>query len=272
MTPITSLQNATIGVAHFSAIHLPPSEFVVNAAKAGFKSVGLRLNPAFPGAPSYELPKGSLAAAEFRTLLDGEGVQVFDIEFFIIGPDFSTAAVEPIVAAAADIGAKRLSACGDDPNHDRLLGNFIAFCALATRYGMAVDLENMGWRTVKTYKDSAALVQASGQSNAGALVDAIHFFRNGGSLDEINIDIVQHLQLCDVAGPAPERPEEMMTEARAGRLAPGDGDLPLEKLLLTLASTAHLSVEVPLVGNGDPLSHLKNLYQKTSAVLTRSVR
>lgn len=270
MTPISPMQDISIGVAHFSAIHLSPSELVVNAAAAGFKSVGLRLNPAFPGAPSYELPKGSKAAAEFRSLLDGEGMRVFDIEFFIIGPEFSAAAIEPIVAAAADIGAKRLSACGDDTNHDRLLGNFIAFCALAARYGMSADLENMGWRTVKTYEDSAALVQSSGQSNAGALVDAIHFFRNGGRVDEINIDIVRHLQLCDVAGPAPQRPEDMVAEARSGRLAPGDGDLPLEKLLAKLAGTAHISVEVPLVGNGDAVAHLKNLFQRTRLLFSQA--
>lgn len=257
----------SIGVAHFSAIQLPPHDLVVQAASAGFRSLGLRLHPAFPGAPFYQLPHGSRTAQEFRRLLDGEGMDVFDIEFFIIGPDFQAQSLEQIVADAADIGARRLSVCGDDPDRGRLIGNLSEFCALAGRYGMAVDLENMGWRTVNTYRESAAVVQACGQDNLGVLVDAIHFFRNGGNVQDIDPDIVRHVQLCDVAGPAPQGAEAMINEARSGRLPPGDGILPLPDLLSALGGKAAISVEVPLVADGSPLEHLRELHLKARAVL-----
>lgn len=264
---MTDGKDVSVGVAHFSAIHLPPAKFAKNAAAAGFNKVGLRLHPAFPGAPFYELPHGSRAASDFRSVLDGEGMEVFDIEFFILGPQFKAASIEHIVAAAADIGAKRLSACGDDGDQERLIGNLVAFCDLAARYGMAVDVENMGWRTIGTYGQSAALVQACEQPNAGALVDAIHFFRNGGDVNEINANVVHHVQLCDVAGPAPIVAEDMMLEAREGRLAPGDGALPLKELISKLAGRAAISVEVPLVGNADPQEHLKKLSLSTRKIL-----
>ncbi len=267
MTDARQMQKNPIGVAHFSAIQLPPQEFVRQAAAAGFGSVGLRLYPAFAGAPYYELPRGSRAASEFRSLLDSEGMKVFDIEFFIVGPDFQAASVEHIVAAAADIGAKRLSACGDDADRSRLIENFNAFCQLAGRYGMAVDIENMGWRAVSSYSESAALVHACGQDNAGALVDAIHFFRNGGDVDEIDVDIVRHVQLCDVVGPPPKGAEDMMKEARSGRLAPGDGILALKDLIAKLDGKAAISVEVPLVGDTPASAHLRNLNLKTREVL-----
>lgn len=267
MTQALDVKDIPVGVAHFSAIKVPPPQFVRHAATAGFNAVGLRLHPAFPGAPSYELPQGSKAASEFRTVLDSEGMKVFDIEFFILGPDFNAASVEHIVAAAADIGAKRLSACGDDDDRERLIGNLIAFCQLAGRYGLAVDVENMGWRTIKTYRDSASLVEACGQTNCGALVDAIHFFRNGATVEEIEVDIVRHLQLCDVRGSAPQRPEDMMHEAREGRLAPGDGELALNELIGKLVCKAAISVEVPLVGNMEPQAHLRNLNLKTRKIL-----
>lgn len=257
------MKDILLGVAHFSAIQLSPSELVTHAAKAGFNAVGLRLHPAFPGAPYYELPQNSGAAAEFRTVLDGEGMKVVDIEFFILGPDFNAALVEHIVAAAADIGAKSLSACGDDGDRGRLIGNLIAFSQLAARYGMSVDLENMGWRTVNTYDVSAAVVEEAAQENLGVLVDAIHFFRNGGDIDRIDQKMVHHLQLCDVRGPAPQLSEDMINEARSGRLAPGDGDLPLSELVSKLVGRAAISVEVPLVGNVDPGTHLRHLNLKT---------
>ena len=190
MVALGSKSGKQIGVAHFSAIALTPADFARTAARAGFSRIGLRLSPAFPGAPYYEVPVGSPVAEELRSVLSGEGIEVFDIEFFILAPSFSVSAMEATVAAAANIGAKRLSVCGDDPDRSRLVSNFAEFCDLARNYGLAVDIENMGWRTVRTFTDSLSLVETCGAPNAGALLDGLHFFRNGGTLrsfpDEID--------------------------------------------------------------------------------------
>ncbi|ARO24281.1 sugar phosphate isomerase/epimerase [Rhizobium sp. S9] len=264
MAAVTSKSAPLIGVAHFSAILLSPIEFAKAAACAGFSRVGLRLNPAFPGAPYYELPVGGSAARELKTVLAGEGIEVFDIEFFVIDPSFDASSVEATVAAAANIGARRLSVCGDDPDQARLASNFSDLCGLADRYGLAVDIENMGWRVIKTFQDSVNLVKASGARNAGALVDGVHFFRNGGTLASLRTEIgrVRHVQLCDVTGPAPVTPEEMITEARGGRFAPGEGELPLKELVAAVDSSAAISVEVPLAGSAPPETHLKHLYDR----------
>ncbi|MBB2751993.1 UNVERIFIED_ORG: sugar phosphate isomerase/epimerase [Rhizobium aethiopicum] len=262
MAASTSKSPVPIGVAHFSSIMLPPAEFAKIAKRAGFTRIGLRLHPAFPGAPYYELPVGSAAAGELKAVLAGEEVEVFDIEFFVIDPAFDASSVEATVAAAANIGARRLSVCGDDPDHARLLSNFSDFCVLAERYGLAVDIENMGWRVVKAFADGIDLVTEAGMENAGVLVDGIHFFRNGAALADLraNLDKVKHVQLCDVAGPAPTKPEEMIAEARSGRLPPGEGELPLDDLVAAVGAAASISVEVPLVGSMAPEVHLKHLF------------
>uniref|UniRef100_UPI0031015A89 sugar phosphate isomerase/epimerase family protein n=1 Tax=Neorhizobium sp. EC2-8 TaxID=3129230 RepID=UPI0031015A89 len=262
----------SIGVAHFSAIHLAPNEFVRQAAAAGFSSVGLRLHPAFPGAPFYELLEGSDAACTLQSTLRSEGMRVFDIEFFIIDANFDAHAIESIVAAAANLGASRLTACGDDAEGGRLAENLASFCRLAQRYGLAVDVENMGWRAVRTFADSVALVEACAAENAGVLIDALHFFRNGAKASDIerSIERVKHIQLCDVAGAVPSLPGEMIAEARGGRLAPGDGELPLMELLKWTGRAANVSVEVPMVGNQPTQQHLNDLFQKTARVLTAS--
>ncbi|TIU64786.1 MAG: sugar phosphate isomerase/epimerase, partial [Mesorhizobium sp.] len=228
-----------------------------------------RLHPAFPGAPFYELPVGSHSAQEFKTVADGEGIKVFDIEFFVIDESFLAASHEATVAAAANIGARRLSVCGDDRDGGRLATNLSEFCALAARYAMSVDIENMGWRTVRTFRDSLAILNACGAENAGALVDGIHFFRNGASIDELraNSGKVKHIQLCDVRGPAPKTSDAMIAEARSGRLAPGEGELPLKDLCAATEHGAAISVEVPLVGPVDPKAHLKHLHAGALGIL-----
>ncbi|MBX4996535.1 sugar phosphate isomerase/epimerase family protein [Rhizobium lentis] len=268
MAAATSKSAPPIGVAHFSSILLPPAEFAKAAARAGFSRIGLRLHPAFPGAPYYELPAGGSAAGELKSVLAGEGVEVFDIEFFVIDPPFEASLMEATVAAAANIGACRLSVCGDDPDQSRLVSNLSDLCRLADRYGLAVDVENMGWRVTRTFQDSVSLVKASGARNAGALVDGVHFFRNGGTLASLRTETlwVKHVQLCDVAGPAPVTPEEMIAEARGGRFAPGEGELPLKELIAAVDGCAAISVEVPLTGSAPPEVHLKNLYDKAEGL------
>jgi hypothetical protein len=44
-----------LGIAHFTVIDVPPTELAGLAARIGYRHIGLRLHPAFPGAPFYEI-------------------------------------------------------------------------------------------------------------------------------------------------------------------------------------------------------------------------
>ena len=165
---------------------------------------------------------------------------------------------------AAALGAQRLSVCGDDADRSRLADNFAALCAVAAEVGMGVDLENMGWRPVRTFGDSLAVVEAAGADNAGVLVDALHFFRNGGTVEALAASPagrIRSLQLCDVTGPDPTTDEARIAEARGGRLAPGDGELPLAAMLAAAPRDATLSVEVPIDAATPPEQHLRKLFE-----------
>lgn len=259
-----------IGVAHFSAIDLAPLDFVRAAAKAGFARVGFRLHPAFPGAPFYELPAGSMAARDVRSAMADHGVSLFDIEFVVLSADFRPETLTPMLEGAAALGAKRLSVCGDDPDEARLTDTFAGLCDLCAGYGMSVDLENMGWRSLASFEAALRVVEASGRANAGVLVDAIHLFRNGGRVDEVAsapAGRIAALQLCDVRGEAPLSAEGMVAEARSGRFAPGEGMLPLAELLAAVPRETAIAVEVPIAQGREPADHLAHLARCAGHVL-----
>jgi hypothetical protein len=76
-----------IGVAHLSALDLPPIAFARHAALAGFNSIGMRLSPAMPGGTAHPLRAGSADIRELKRVLAGEPIAVADIEFVALLPD-----------------------------------------------------------------------------------------------------------------------------------------------------------------------------------------
>jgi hypothetical protein len=70
-----------------------------------------------------------------RTRLVDTGLSVYDIEFAVIDANFKPGTLAPIPESAAELGAKRLGLCGDDPDGSRLIGNFAALCDLAAGFG-----------------------------------------------------------------------------------------------------------------------------------------
>ncbi|SFU91125.1 Sugar phosphate isomerase/epimerase [Methylobacterium sp. 174MFSha1.1] len=249
-----------LGLAHFTCIGVTPVDLVRLGARTGCAAVGLRLYPAFPGAPFYALPAGSDVFREMRRALADEGMRVHDIEFVTLSEDFVPASLAGMLESAAGLGARRLSVCGDDPDRPRLVARFAELCDLAAGFGLGVDLECMAWRQVASLPDAVRVVEAAGRPNGGVLVDALHLARTGGSPEDVRAvppGLIRHAQLCDAPAEAPRSTDAIIQEARAGRLPPGDGALPLRALVAALPATASLSIEVPITGATAPEDHVR---------------
>jgi sugar phosphate isomerase/epimerase len=255
-----------LGLAHFTALEVPPLDLLRLAAAVGYAFVGLRLHPAFPGSPFYEIRPGSDAMREMRRRIEGDGIGVYDIEFVTIAADFLPAGLTPVLASAAELGARRVSVCGDDPDRSRLIANFAALCDLAAGFGMGVDLECMAWRSVASLPDARRVVDAAGRSNGGVLVDALHLSRTGGApadLRDVPAALLRNVQLCDAPLARPATEEAIIQEARSARLPPGEGELPLRDLLAELPEDVCLSVEVPMGTAVPPERRVQQVYQAT---------
>jgi len=258
-----------LGIAHFTVIDVPPVELARLAAKIGYSAIGLRLYPAFPGAPFYELPLGSESSRDMQACLRGEGISVYDIEFVVIGPDFSAASLTATLESASALGAKRLSVCGDDSDWSRLVENFSALCDLAAQFAISVDLECMPWRSVSSVPVALRLVETAGRRNSGVLIDALHLSRSGGFPDTVKAvppHLVQSAQLCDARAARPQTNDEIILEARSQRLLPGEGALPLQELITVLPDNTVLSVEVPNAGQNAE-HHARHVYDAAQRVL-----
>jgi sugar phosphate isomerase/epimerase len=90
-----------------------------------------------------------------------------------------------------------------------------------------------------------AHAEASGDDRAGLLLDSMHVFATGTSLEAVAAlprNRVVHAQLCDTFA-ASEVP--YFERAKFERLAPGEGDLSLADFLRALAGDVALGLEIP---------------------------
>jgi sugar phosphate isomerase/epimerase len=238
----------SISLAALTVLELAPPDMVSCAAEAGFSHVGIRLLPATPTEPQYDLVGDTPLTRDIARRLADTGVQVLDVEIFRLKPDTRVADYEAAVATAARLGARQLLVAGNDPDEGRLVERFAAFCDLAAGYGLDASLEFMPWTDAKDLLQGARIVEAADRDNGGLLIDPFHLSRSRSRIEDIaNVrpTRLKFMQFCDVPATMPPTMDAILAEARAERLFPGEGSVDLVALLRAVPPDIPLSVEVP---------------------------
>ena len=254
-----------LGLAALTVLELPHEEQVSVAAQAGYSHVGLRLVPV-AGQP-YNYPV-DLAAIEAR--LAASGVRVLDVEVFRLTGETKVNDYEPAMAAAARLGAAHLLVHGADADEARLIDSFGRLCDLAARYRLVANLEPMPWVDVSNVAKALRVLDGAGCANSGLLVDAIHFFRAGdepGGLATVPQRYLHYAQFCDARRERPADMPEIIRQARADRLMPGEGGLDLVGLLRALPAGLPLSLEIPYARPMPALERAKRAREATLRLL-----
>ena len=237
-----------ISLAALTVLELSPPDMVSCAADAGYSHVGIRLLPATPTEPHHDIVGDTPMLREVERRLADTGIKVLDVEIFRLKPDTRIADYEAAIATAARLGASDLLVAGNDPDEARLVDSFGAFCDLAARYGLRAGLEFMPWTDARDLVQASRIVERCARANAGVLIDPFHLSRSGSRIEDvaaIPVSRLHFMQFCDVPAAIPATMDEILAEARAERLFPGEGGLDLLALLRSVPRDLPLSVEVP---------------------------
>ena len=238
-----------IGLAALTVLELTPPDMVTCAAEAGYDTIGLRIIPGTPEEVAYPIFGDTPMRRETARRVAAGGISVLDIEIFRLKPETDLDEFIPALDTGAALGATEALVAGHISDEGELAERFGAFCDLATRFGIAANLEAMPWTEAKNFAQAARIVEAAGRSNAGILVDPIHFDRGGSRAEEIATvprGRLRYAQLCDAPAERPRDLETLLLQARAERLMPGDGGLDLLGILRALPRDIPLSLEVPM--------------------------
>jgi sugar phosphate isomerase/epimerase len=235
-------------LAYLSSHRSTPAEAIRIAAQTGYQHVGLRVWPNAPGAPQQHLLDQPQALRETLAAQRDTGVGVFDLEIIRINADFDPHTWDALYDLGAQLKAKAILVAGDDPDETRLTAHYARLCEVMQPYGMSADLEFMPWTEVKDAQQALRIVRNAGMpSNAGILVDALHFGRSTTTLDDIRAiprQLLHYAQICDAQAGLHFTTEEMIHTARCERLLPGDGNIDVHGLFAALPADLTVSVEV----------------------------
>jgi sugar phosphate isomerase/epimerase len=240
-----------LGIEFISVLGQAPVDFVALAHKLGCKAIGLAPSPItgpLAGEPAWTLRNNPTLVRELKQALRDYDVRVSLGEGFIIMPGRDMRDAKADFELMAELGAQRLNACAMEGDAGRNLDQFATFAAMAREYNLPVTVEFMPSSPVATLDAAITFLKASGATNAGVLVDAMHLFCSGGSaqaLANVAPGLVTYAQLCDAKQASFY--DGYFQDARSNRLMPDEGMLPLAEFVRALPSDCPIGLEVPMM-------------------------
>jgi sugar phosphate isomerase/epimerase/4-hydroxyphenylpyruvate dioxygenase-like putative hemolysin len=235
-------------LAHLTALSLSPPELVEAAADAGYRYVGLRLTRVTPQEPHYPLATDPALMRTTKVRLAATGIEVLDVELARISPDDDPREFLRFLEAGAELGARHVITQLPDPDRARKIERFAQLCELAQPLGLTIDLEFPSWTETPDLREAVRVVRAADQSNAGILVDLLHFARSGSSLADLRqlpAGWFHFVHVCDAPPGVPATNEGLIHTARFERLFPGEGGIDVHGVLDALPPGLPYALEIP---------------------------
>lgn len=241
---MTTSPRRQVGLAQLSLVGTAPPDLVIIAAEAGFDFIGARVRPVTATERAYDLQPGSPMLKETLARMRDTGVTVRDIEFLLLDGSGQREAWLRMMAAGQALGASSLTVAGADADTSRLADTLARMTEDGRGFGIVPTLEPISYQPVNSIPDAAGLAR---QAGCKIVVDALHFNRFGGTVEQLaaSADLVPLLQLCDGPVQRPASREDLVAESRSERGVPGEGGFDLAALVAALPAGTPVSVETP---------------------------
>ncbi len=267
MTQLSTLPSmdhhaSRIGIEFISALGMPPPAFVALAADLGCRHIGMALEPIvrlrkFSG---WSLRDDAALRRDMIAAMQDRGVSISLGEGFVARPGIDLRDAGGDLDLLCELGVRRVGMISADSDHARALDQCAAFAELADARGLDSLLEFMPGLPIGNVQSAAAAIRHVGKPTFRVLIDTMHFFRSGSTLQQLAAlapEQIGYVQLCDV--PRVSRHESYANEARFDRLAPGAGELPLLDFLAAVPGDVIVGLEVPMLDRAEAGMALQEL-------------
>ena len=237
-------------LAHLTVLSLTPPQLVDVAARTGYDGVGVRMTRVTPDEVLYPLATDRALRKETMARVADTGVRIHDIELLRMDPTLDADHFLPCLDAGAELGARHAIAQLPDPDRERATERFARLCDLAKPLGIFISLEFPHWTETGNLTEATKVVRAVNRSNAGILIDMLHFGRSDSSQEELAKlprEWFRFAHVCDAAKEMPPTMAGIIRTARDERLFPGEGGIAVREILSCLPPDIPYALEIPKV-------------------------
>lgn len=261
-----------LGIEMLTLLGMPPVDHVRLAGELGCVgiSTGLTGLPLtmfgitdFAPYPMWSLRDDPALRREMIAAMRDCGVHIALGEGFRARSDGDVREASADLDLMAELGARRINAiCIEeamvaDGSAVEQLG---VLADLTAERGMVFTIEFTPPHGINSFDRALEVCRQIGPGRARVLVDAMHFFRTGGTVEQLQAtdpDWIGYAQLCD--GRMAGWDEGYFGEAMFARQVPGEGELPLREWIAALPADCEIGLEVPrlddLRGGTSPREH-----------------
>jgi sugar phosphate isomerase/epimerase len=216
-----------------------PVQLVEAAAQAGFDFGGMWME--------CDQWTDATTRAVAQRLRD-TGLKLLDIEVAWIKPGPPNPDLLRMIEVGAELGAQNVLCVSSDPDRGATRDKLAMLMERGEACGIRINLEFMLSTEVKTIQDASALLAEIDSRAAGLLIDSLHWYRSGGTVEDVAAvprKWLSYVQLCDApaVGPHPTDPQMLLVEASNDRLPLGHGALPLRALIDQLPDGLPIGIE-----------------------------
>lgn len=228
---------------------MEPLPYIKLARDLGCDHIGMQVAPVTTIPELYSdwsLRDNPQLVRDIRAALSDYGLSVHLGEGFLLQDDTDVRDFAPDLALLAEVGARSASICSFDADRNRAFDALAVFAEMAREAGLSATLEFAPALGIADLPTAVDAVGYAAVPDFGIVIDAMHFFRSGAIVDDlVRLDpaLISYVQLCDV----PQASSlDYVTEACFERRGPGEGNLPLKKLVASLPSDIVVGLETPM--------------------------
>ena len=244
-----------LGIEMLTLLGMPPVEHVRLAGELGCVgiSTGLTGLPLtmfgitdYAPYPAWSLRDDPALRREMVAAMRDSGVHIALGEGFRAraGGDVRDFAVD--LDLMAELGARRINAICIDDDLAMATEQLGLLAEMTGARGMVFTIEFTPPTGIASFETALQVAQAIGQGKARVLIDAMHFFRTGGTVAKLNAvdpDWIGYAQMCD--GRLAPHDDGYFAEAMFARGVPSAGELPLAEWVAALPESCGIGLEVP---------------------------
>ena len=270
-----------LGIEQLTVMGMPPVELIRLVAANGCVGISGALTgmplamfgyPDLVLYPPWSLEEDAALRRETKAALRDTGVTIELGEGFRVRPDGDVRDRAAGLDLMAELGAVRINAVSMEPSLERTYDQLAILADMVIERGMQFTIEFAPMNTINNLASTLAAIEHVGQGRAKVLIDAMHLFRSGGSVEDIRaLDpaLIGYAQICDAPMVAPEG-LPYFKEATCGRMVPGTGEFPVADWVAALPADTPIGIEVPMVdafvAGLDPRDHVANVVKAARAL------